>query len=360
MTFHKKKYWEGLRRGERSKFSVEADGSYELTGSVHAQDSVAQASATIHIANHALPIFKADASAHTRPDGAAGRVYLEAMGMTVGVDDQKGETIAIVNPTLLSYEFKEQVTQNFAIGPIPVYLTEGALSRLKVGFELGLAANALRANLGPGVDADAFVLAGVGIPLVSVGVACELKLLDMDAGLQGSLALGLERESVPLLEGDINVGIGYTALKGRAFAFAELPVPRFGLPPWVRKRIGVDLFNWGGFHERHRLINWGMRLTSYSAKLRGDLIDQADRDEMRALEVAVTAEARQAARAKLTQELNDRSAQVYHAILDDVDAETSRSIVRDAAVLQAEVLQFATVRENYLQQLGDLLRDVRG
>jgi hypothetical protein len=362
VQIHKRKTWEGFRRGDRGKFAVEADGFYAIDGGEHAQDANAMGQATVYLANNELRVLKAQALTHTEASGVHGRVFLEVLG-TVVADDLKSDAlkVTLADPDFQHFEAKPQVTQQIAIGPVPVILVEGATVRMGVGFELGLTGKSLRANLGPHADAQAFVLAGLGMKGLGLvgGAACELTLLELDAGLQGSMDLSVEREIEPVLVGNVNVGLGYGALKGRVFAFADVPMPRWGLPPWAPKRISLDLFNWAGFQGRHRLVNWGMRATPTGVRLLGDLADQTDRDEMAALDALLDAEARARELAKLENSINEREAQVYRDMLKDAGGDSAKRVVRDAAFLQTEHAQIVALREPYLKDLQSLLRDMQ-
>lgn len=360
LAIKKRKEWTGINRGRTDRFNVYATGFYEIRGNEHSQEATAEGKAGIYIFNRELRALQATGQALAGPKEVRAQVYLQALGYTLQRDYRDGVKVTVGDPRLLSYEFREAVTRQFSVGPIPVSVAAGADARLWAGWEAGLYTTQIAAKLGPGVDAEGYVDGAVGwAGLLCAGAGAELSLIALSAGLQGSVGLGFDRDAVPNMNAALTAGVSYSALVGSMYVFAEYPVPRFGIPPWRAKRATHEIFGWAGYFGDHRIMNWGMELSPFAARITGDLVDQTDRVEMALVQAAIERKAREEAVAQLERSIAEREAAAYREIRKDLGDESSLRVPREAALVDAEAAQFKQLREPYLREVARLTRRAR-
>lgn len=146
----KRKDWEGINRGERSRFNVFVNAFYEILGDEHREEATAEAKAGVVLFNHEIRALQGTLQAYGGPEEVRARMYLQALAYTIDRQERHDEKIYIANQPLMTYEFRQSYAATFAVGPIPVGFAAGAAARLWVGWELGLEGTALAARLALG------------------------------------------------------------------------------------------------------------------------------------------------------------------------------------------------------------------
>lgn len=136
----------------------------------------------------------------------------------------------------------------FMAGPIPLSVRVGA--RATLGLEYTLLANPVRVEneIGPYASASIYAQGGVNLLIVEAGVECELTLLDTRLTVHAMLQRGAS-DGREYLDTEYFVHRWYSALSGDLSVYAYVYVPRWGLPPWKRKKYSSLIAGWDGYSD---------------------------------------------------------------------------------------------------------------
>lgn len=136
----------------------------------------------------------------------------------------------------------------FMAGPIPVSVRIGA--RATLGLEYTLLANPVRVEneIAPYAYADIYAQGGINLLIVEAGVECELTLLDTRLTVHAMLQRGAS-DGREYLDTEYFVHRWYSALSGDLNVYAYVYVPRWGLPPWTRKKYSSRFGGWNGYSD---------------------------------------------------------------------------------------------------------------
>jgi hypothetical protein len=329
LDLKKRKDWSGFNEGDPSRFSAYASAYYEIRGSESQEDASAEVKAGVFVLGNEINALYGYGDLYAGPDEVHGKLMLRAFGQDLFAPLEFKDAVKYQVSDRKHFHYAQELSYNqqLFIGPIPVTITAGANTEVYVGWELALLTTELNGTLTPGGDASAFVRGGVGAGgFLSVGAEGSVLLLDLSPVLSGSAGVRFDPSGVPFLRMGLNADMQLAALDGQADAFAEYPVPRFGLPPWTTKRSTLELCHWAGIHERQKIFNWGLELTPYGASLSGDLLDQTDRDETRHLQDLLTLDQRRQALATLEGQVDAKEHDAFAAIDGDLGSEGNRKI----------------------------------
>ncbi len=150
----------------------------------------------------------------------------------------------------ISYEYSIHVP----IGPVRAALTVGTAGDAHFGYSFkfdGLAANA---SVNPGVKASLFARGGVNVYVAEVGAGGSFLLVNLDMPLS-LLAEVTPRSGSLYLHGKLLGSIDVSTLSGRLFGYADVYVPRWGVPPWKKKHYEVTVTKWNGIDYDKTLFN---------------------------------------------------------------------------------------------------------
>jgi hypothetical protein len=322
----KRKDWPGFSFGDKSVIAAESNAYLEINGTDRKQEMVAEGKASGYVFSHEINILGGYGYAYVGPDKVSIKLKLAALGKDIfpPLDESASVKWVKENPKAFNWHFEEGYSQTFMIGPIPVAVAAGVFADLGIGYRVGLETTQLTAQIRPFANAGGYARAGVGIAgLLSAGAGAELVVLGLNVPLGADLGLRFDEVGYPFLGLDINADLTLEYLNGRIYAYVEFPIPAFALPPWEIKKETLTLFKFPGQRLSHKIMNWGMEISRFGVKTRGDLVDQSDREEAAALNQAVLADVRNLELGKYEQKVFDRSRAVFEGVLTDLKSENN-------------------------------------
>mgnify|MGYP001791439435 CR=1 FL=1 len=144
----------------------------------------------------------------------------------------------------------------FSVGPIPMRARFGVRGR--AGFRYNMVASVASreayAQLNPFVDSRAYGQGGADIVVGGAGVNVNLLLLKHNLNAEAEAKVVLLPKNRAYLQTDYSVYNDMEALSGRAYAYAYVYVPRWGIPPLKKKQWNWNIFNWTGFKQKGYLL----------------------------------------------------------------------------------------------------------
>jgi len=353
LALKKRKVWNGLDEGDRDLVNIYANAVFEIRGDERQESADVEGRAGTFLLGKQIELLYGFASFYAGPDKVKGEMELKALGQDLFPPKRFEERVSYTfgDPKALSYDFDESISQTVMVGPIPITVTAGARAGVYLGYEVGLGATLLRASVVPGARADAYARGGVNLFIVSAGVGCELLLLNVSPSLGGDAGVNFDAEGLPFLHLGLNSDLNYSALDGRFYAYAEYPVPRFGLPPWKMTRSDLDIFSWRGFHESYRIMNWAMDISHKGVFMKGDLLDQTDREEAASVQSAITLEQRKQALAEMERNVHAKERATFEAIVTDLRSDAQARLPGLVATLDEAQRAASTQKDAYRAEL---------
>ncbi|WP_437755723.1 hypothetical protein [Sorangium sp. So ce1389] len=354
LALTKRKDWAGINEGSRDTLNVYANAWYEIRGSEREEEAIAEGKAGFYVLGKEINALRGYASFYAGPAEVRAHAEFRALGhdifppLDIAGKVSHKESV----PRLFSWSFDESSVSTFFIGPIPLSVTIGARANVFLGYEVALATTEVNASVLPGADAQGYIDAGVGFGgFLSAGAGGEVDLLHLSPTLAGNVGMRFDGEGVPFLRLGLNSDLVYSALNGRVYAYAEYPVPRFGLPPWKVKKSTLDIFSWPGFTGNYKIMNWGMDLSPFGVHLSGDLVDQTDREETRHLQQIIDIEQRKQALHNLEVDVIRKEREAFQAVMADLDGPSNRDASLQVATVGARRSDAYAARARYREQL---------
>jgi hypothetical protein len=354
LALMKHKTWGGIDIGPKEIAAIYANAWYEVRGQEKptiALDARGEAKAGAYVLGneinvvHGKGIFTAE-----QGSGVSIDVSLKIFGDDAFEPIVKSDPASYTKSDPRAFHIEKNLPPyeaQFAIGPIPVTVKAQFRGEMYIGYEVGLDLEGVHGKVIPGAVANLHVEAGAGVSGLSAGASGDVVLLDGSVPIYGGAALKSEDGS-PYLSLSVYGDTQYRYLDGHISAYAEYPwfrcksLTKCG---FTTKRAERELFAWTGGGETTRFFNWGMDLRPYGVKMRGDLIDQTDREELAALEEAATLEQRKLDTAKAEHEVVEKERRAVTAMIADLGSEATARVVSE--------------RDKYERAHGELKRAVR-
>jgi len=295
LEFKKRKDWSGFDLGKRSVAGVKASAYYEIRGSEEVQWAIAVARADVYIFNKENNAIGAYAQAEVGPKKLEGNVDIQVLGRQLYKRHWlKNDGIIKDSLELLGggdgYGYSYEYTQQFAIGPIPVYISVGVYATANARLNWGLYMTQVYAELEPIAKAGAFGEGAVGIKKVlSAGVHGSIDVLNLSAPLRGKAGVFFAPSGEPYLKIGLTSDVLLRAMSGGISAFVEYPwikickkrVLGVKIPyPCIRNmRKSKTLFSYSGYAWSKPIMNWQLVYGYQGVQMNGSLLDQTDRRE---------------------------------------------------------------------------------
>ncbi len=321
LELKKRKDWSGFNYGKRERFATYANAYLDLRGSEEKQAATAFGAAGVYILKNEINVIGGYGMAYAGPDKVALDIELKFFGMDVMPAQHYEKSVKIVEnvPDALGQTFKQSYRQTFMAGPIPVSVEVGGAIGLGVGYEYGIYTTKIGGEVKPYAIAMGYAKGSAGIPsILAVGAAAEITIIDAKIPIYGTAGLKFDSVGYPFLELSIGSRLDYSVLDGRAYAYAEYVVPRWGLPPWKKKKAEYNIFKWDGMNGNLSIMSWGLELGRNGAKLTGDLLDQKDRKEAKKLQEAITIQQRKEALVSYQSEVQSKAQAIFEGINKDL------------------------------------------
>ena len=204
-------------------------------------------------------------------------------------------------------------------------------------------------EVGPYAKATGYAEAEVSIIIVAVGAEAKITIVNAYVPLVGRVGAKFAPNGDPYLALDIDATARYNALNGRVSAYVKYYVPRFGIPPWKKKKSSKTLFAWDGMKAEHKIMSWGITYGYDGVELSGDLLDQTDIAHYEAIDDKILL----IDRAKELIEYQNSTIAAYNqslnAIVDDINSNLGLSVTSQGLRQASEEID--TNIQTYLAEL---------
>jgi hypothetical protein len=354
LKLKKRKEWPGINEGNRSLFNVYANAWAEVRGDKVRQWAGAEGKGGFFLLGRELNVLTGIAELSAEPEEVKGRLLLTFVGQNISDKSfSKVLSYTIGNPKALSKSVNYDYSKTFMVGPVPVAVSVGALGEVNLGWNVGLTTLSISAGVTPSLDVRAYARGGVGVGgFISAGAEGKLLLIRDEIPLEGNAAVRFDDAGVPFLSLAINAENRYETLSGNISAYAEFVVPAPRIPPWKTKRATYELFAWEGFRGKTKIMNWGMDLSPFGAKMKGDLVDQADVQQAEILQNAILLDERRVAVAQLENQAAQEEHRVFTAIATDLNHESNAQVPALASALESAEQGSNAARIGFLNRLA--------
>lgn len=371
----KGKNWDFFE-GEKSAVAAYASAFYEVSGNEKNQDIRGEGKVGIWvISNEVNFLYGAGAfsvgenakctDAQTAQSGACTYLKMTAFGQDLFDPINKFEAVSYTKkvPKAWSWDYEYKYSQDFFIGPVLVNVEAGVTFDMYLGYEVGLTMTKAHGKIITGASADMYLKAGVGVTGFSIGAGGEVLLIDGGPQLYGSSELSFDKTGVPYLSLNLNSDFVYKYLDGKIYAYAEHPWLSCSWTYGCRsepKKYTKDIWDWEGRKGSQKIMNWGMNINPFGAKLSGTLTDQTDEDETRELAERLSIEQRKIALANLENDAIQKARIVFESIENDLNSPKNLNISNDAEILKITTQTLTGEKENYFNDLYRIIDENRG
>lgn len=252
-----------VEKGDRDKFAIVLDATSRQEGSLEALRVVNGVGVRAYVFGHGLDLVSVTGTTFAPMSGGemAAELAFMVLGNSIpgaGLSDVRAVPAASLSETAALPSVGREANwstsldvgygMSFMAGPIPLSVRVGA--RATVGLEYTLLANPVRVEneIRPYANADVYAQAGINLLIVEAGVECELNLMDTWLAVHGMLQRGAS-DGREYLDVEYFIHRYYSALSGGFNVYAYVYVPRWGLPPWTRKRYSSRICGWSGYSD---------------------------------------------------------------------------------------------------------------
>ncbi|NRA63573.1 MAG: hypothetical protein HRU19_03775 [Pseudobacteriovorax sp.] len=141
----------------------------------------------------------------------------------------------------------------FFIGPIPVNIKIGVRGSAYVNYGVKLDGLSALAEIRPEASASVYAEGGIDLILVGGGVGGQFNLIVVSLPINGKIEI-TPRSGSLYFHASTYAGVSLKALNGKIYGYVEVVVPRWGIPPWKKKRYSKTFVNWSGIEFERKLF----------------------------------------------------------------------------------------------------------
>ncbi|MEL6114745.1 hypothetical protein P0Y67_05985 [Photobacterium sp. SP02] len=367
----KRKDWNGFDLGSRKVLGAQAKAYYEIRGSEEIQWGIALGRADVFVFGKTNNAIGAYAQAEVGPKLVEFNTDIQVMGMQLNKINKRSTTDPLAYEAELlgggdGYSYDYKYTQQFAIGPIPVYVSVGVYASANTKLRVGLTFTQVYAELVPIANAGAFGEGAVGVAKVlSVGVRGSVDVLNLQVPLRGKAGLFFAQSGEPYLKLSLTSDALIRALNGDISAFVEYPwikickkkVGFIKIPyPCIKtKKKSKSIYKYGGYAWQKSIMNWGLTYGYQGVHVSGSMLDQTDRKEAAALQGKVDLYQRHLALEDYSQKTEARVNEVFNLVKNTLNAEATTLLPQKDAALR---IQFQHSQDNIEQYESWLLSSI--
>lgn len=352
LELKKRKEWPGVSWGERNKFKVDSSAWMEVHASETQHQKAAEAHASTYLLGNEINLLFAGAKFYAGHDAVEGHIAMRYLGSKYERKFERSSEIRFSDDAIYFKDFDFAYNQSFMAGPIPVTVAVGSRGRLAVGANLAISPLVIQGDVLGSTSADAYANIAAGIPIIRIGAEGSLTLLKQSIVLQGKGYLSFDADAGhPRLNLSLDALNRATALSGALYAFADVPVPRLGIPPWKNKRYRTDIWRHKGHIVDHKIMSYGAVVTPYGITLNGDILDASDREEAKKLNENLSLEQKKIFLAELETKLIEREKQFFEAVGQDLNSVSAKNATLHAEKIAFNSKQTEKVREKYYSDL---------
>ncbi|MBE9033051.1 hypothetical protein IQ266_25265 [filamentous cyanobacterium LEGE 11480] len=252
------KSW-GKRIGKKNRVYAYINTKLQVKSHPNYSRADAQGNAGGYLFNRHAQLLRA--TAQVRSDKPTNKssvaVKLNAFGQTVYSFQRTKKSSYSYSKSFSKSIDKRIADIRFSAGPIPMRAKFGVRGSagVRYAFALNPVKAAAYAKVNPFVRSRVYGEGGVDIVVAEAGVGANLVLLNDDLDVRARAKIGLASNNKAYLKLDMSAHNKLTALKGKLYAYAGVYVPRWGIPPWKKKRYDTTLFNWKGLTHQGYLFD---------------------------------------------------------------------------------------------------------
>ena len=354
LAMKKRKEWPGFNAGNRSLVAIGSSAYVEIDGDERRQLMKAEGKASVYLLGNELNVVYGYGDFYAGPDKVATYLRLTAFGMNLfpPIDESVSVKWVKEDPAALKFDRDVGYSQTFMIGPIPIAIKVGVNVGIGLGYKVGLETTQVIAEVRPAAHALGYAQAGIGFAgFLSAGAGAEITVMNLSVPLSASLGVRFDEVGFPFMALNINADVSIRYLDGRIYAYVEYPVPDCCFPPWTIKKEIIDIYRFAGFGVSHKIMNWGIEIGRQGAVLRGDLVDQSDREETAQLQQAIRIDERRREMAKYQEVVQKKTRETFEGILSDLGSQANQE-----ALVQEKVV--CLYRQQYANNLKSLVDSV--
>jgi hypothetical protein len=345
LALKKRKDWTGFNFGDRNMVATGANAFMEVRGSKIEEALTAEGKASIYILGREINALGGYAQLQAGPSQVSAHVEFKSFGQDIfePIDEKASVQFVKDVPDAFVWSFDKAYSTQFMIGPVPVDLRVGGVGKVGLGYAVAIETTRLNGSIYPRASIEGYAAAAAGVrQVLAVGAEAKITLLELRVPLTGGVGFQFDDVGYPNLVLNLNSEATYEYLNGSINAFVEYPVPAARLPPWKTKRDSTQLFAFQGQKKTHKIMNYKIELGRKGAKTSGDLIDQADQTESKALEEAILADQRNKALTDLETKVNLEVRNIFQGILTDLGSTSNQKAGNQSEEVRVFSEQFAS------------------
>ena len=344
LELKKRKDWKGFDIGDHDIVGAEAFAYYELRGNDKAQAAEIYGKAVGYVLSRELNIVSGRAD--YRVDAKQVNASLEFKTLAkdlVSFNSQNALEYSVNSKEIADSDhpfratIKKSHKHKFYVGPVPINVEIGVDGFTKLDYEVVLNPVNVYGGITPATGVDGFADGSAGFKgLLAAGVEANLTFIDFSAPMSGTSELSFDDFGRPSLSMDIIGSTKVNALDGKIDAYAEYVVPRWGLPPWKKKKKRSTIFGWRGLDYSKRIFNWGITYGQYGVSMRGNLLDQTDIAHEEALRSAILLSERHELLTSYSNTVNERVHRIVVGVESEIASDRGASVHSIVGTLETD------------------------
>jgi hypothetical protein len=248
--------------GDRGRFSAYINGKLDIHGDGHTVKTDTEANAGGYVFNKHANVLRATANISSPDNGdLSARLNLQVFGDSVYNPQFTAKKIEKSDQFEYSLD-RQLVNYRTNIGPIPVSATFGVRGSAGIRYNLSASSRYASAQVVPYLNTQVYGQGGADIIIGGGGVGANLTLINDELDIAGKAQIRTDYPNKKIyLDTALYAYNKIDALKGNVYLYAYTYVPRFGLPPWEKKQINQNIWNWTGLHNEGYLFNFSKTAT---------------------------------------------------------------------------------------------------
>ena len=153
-----------------------------------------------------------------------------------------------------SKSINKEMNFRFPVGPVRVAINIGVKGSAKFVYQIKLDGLAAIAEVRPEASSSLYAEGGVDAWVVEGGVGGSFTLLVIELPINAKVEL-TPRSGKLYFHAQAYSAVELHALDGKLYAYVKVVVPRWGIPPWKKKKYTKTLVRWDGIRMDRTLFN---------------------------------------------------------------------------------------------------------
>ncbi len=153
-----------------------------------------------------------------------------------------------------SSSINKEMKFRFPVGPVRVAINIGVKGSAKFVYQIKLDGLAAIAEIRPEAHSSLYAEGGVDAWVVEGGIGGRFTLLAIELPINAKVEL-TPRSGKLYFHAQAYAAVELRALDGKLYAYVKVVVPRWGIPPWKKKKYAKTLVRWDGVRMDRTLFN---------------------------------------------------------------------------------------------------------